>query len=182
MHTLRSVISVVTILGLTIVARAGDTEKAIRKAVQRSTLNEEGTKPFHLKAIVAPTLERDRGSNRTGDIEIWWMSPTRWKREVHSPGVHRVAIVNGENEWLREIAVALIEPVPSLDKVLGQVQEADVKKLAGSTYFTWAILSTDGNVQKGLGASIAITENTGLLFYGGGSAWGGLYKDYKNFH
>jgi hypothetical protein len=193
MHTFRSVISVVAILGLSIVARADDTEKAIRKAVERSTLNEEGTKPFHLKATVAPTLERDRGSNRTGDIEIWWMSPTQWKREVHSPGFHQVAIINGENEWqkndgnyfpewLRETAMALIEPVPSLDKVLEQVQEADVKKLAGSTYFTWAILSTDGNVQKGLGASIAITETTGLLFYGGGSAWGGLYKDYKNFH
>jgi hypothetical protein len=43
-------------------------------------------------------------------------------------------------------------------------------------------MSTDGKVQKGMGAGLAVTESTGLLFYGGGLEWGGLYKDYKSFH
>jgi hypothetical protein len=44
------------------------------------------------------------------------------------------------------------------------------------------MMSTDGKVEKGIGASLAVTESTGLLFYGGGLGWGGLYKDYENFH
>jgi len=161
--------------------------------VERSTLNQPGTKPFHLKAVLAPSLERDRGSNRTGEVDIWWVSPTQWRREVRSPEFHQIAIVNGGREWqkndgdyfpewLRETTVALIEPVPSLDQVLQQVKDAEKRSMAGSTYFTWTMMSTDGKVQKGMGASLAVTESTGLLFYGGGLEWGGLYKDYENFH
>jgi len=43
-------------------------------------------------------------------------------------------------------------------------------------------MSTDGTVTKGLGAQVAIKDSTGLLFYGGGFGWGGLFEDYKNFH
>jgi hypothetical protein len=146
-----------------------------------------------LKAVLAPSFERDRGSNRTGEVEIWWASPTQWRREVRSPEFHQVAIVNGGREWqknegeyfpewLRETSVALIEPVPSLDQVLQQVKDAEKRRMAGSTYFSWTMMSTDGKVEKGMGAGLAVTESTGLLFYGGGLGWGGSYKDYKNFH
>jgi hypothetical protein len=69
-----------------------------------------------------------------------------------------------------------------LDQVLEQVKGADVKRLQGATYFQWTILSTDGNVQAGMGAGIAVTDSTGLLFYGSGFGWTGLYHDYKSFH
>src|SRR5450432_145272 len=35
---------------------------------------------------------------------------------------------------------------------------------------------------EGNGCSLAITDGTGLLFYGGALGWTGLYKDYKSFH
>src|ERR1700722_4884668 len=122
----RGTIMLVGVLGLTASGRADDSEKLVKKAVERSTLNQAGTKPFHLKAVIAPSRERDRGSNRTGEVEIWWASPTRWKREVRSPEFHQTTIVNGTKEWqknegdyfpewLRETCVALIEPVPPLD-------------------------------------------------------------------
>jgi hypothetical protein len=181
------------VLGLTASDRADDSVRLVKKAVERSTLNQAGTKPFHLKAVLAPSFERDRGSNRTGDVEIWWASPTQWRREVRSPEFHQIAIVNGGREWqknegeyfpewLRETSVALIEPVPSLDRVLQQVKDAEKRRMAGSTYFSWTMMSTDGKVEKGMGAGLAVTESTGLLFYGGGLGWGGSYKDYKNFH
>lgn len=180
------------LMGLSFV-HADDAERTVKRAVERSTLNRAGTKPFHLKAVIAPSRERDRGSNRTGEVEIWWASPTQWKREVRSPEFHQIAIVNGIKEWqknegdyfpewLRETCVALIEPVPPLDQVLEQVKEAEVKKLMGSTYYSWTMMSTDGKVEKGMGAGLAITDSTGLLFYGGALGWGGLYKDYKSFH
>jgi hypothetical protein len=180
-------------LSLSTSLRADDPEKLVKKAVERSTLNQSGTKPFHLKAVLAPSLERDRGSNRTGEVEIWWASPTQWKREVRSPEFHQIAIRNGDREWqksegdyfpewLREISVALIEPVPQLDKVLERVRDADEKRMMGSTYFSWMTMSSNGTVEKGMGAGIAITDKTGLLFYGGDLGWGGMFKDYENFH
>jgi len=182
----------VGVLGSSVLGHTDDQEKVVKKAVARSTLNQAGTKPFHLKAALAPSFERDRGLNRTGEVEIWWASPTQWKREVRSPEFHQIAIMNGGREWqkneggyfpewLRETSVALIEPVPSLDHVLEQVQEADVKRLMGTTHFSWSEMSTDGNVEKGMGAGVAVTDSTGLLEGGSGLGWSGYYKDYKSF-
>lgn len=183
----------VLLLGFTTFAFAKSDTDLVKKAVERSTLDQPGTKPFHLRATLAPSRDSDRGSNRTGEVEIWWASPTQWRREVRSPEFHQIAIVNGGHEWqkneglyfpewLRETAVALVEPVPDLDQALRHVKDADVKRMAGSTYFSWTTISSDGNVKSGIGATIAITDSTGLLFYGGDFGWGGLYRDYKNFH
>ena len=62
----------VPLLSLYTTARAEDPVNLVRKAVARSTLNQPGTKPFHLKADFEPSFERDKDSGRTGDIEIWW--------------------------------------------------------------------------------------------------------------
>ncbi|MBZ5504964.1 MAG: energy transducer TonB [Acidobacteriia bacterium] len=174
-------------------ARSEDDSARVRKAVERSTLDQPGTKPFHLKAVLAPTRERDRDSGRTGEIEIWWQSPTRFRRELRSPEFHQIEIVDGEHrwqknegdyfpDWLRQTAVALVRPVPSLEEVLKMVEEADVKKLMGSTYYEWSVMSSDGNVQKGIGATVALTDSTGLLFYCGAPGWGAIYRDYRKFH
>jgi len=181
------------VLGLSALGRADDPDKLIRKAVDRSRLNQPGTKPFHLKAVLAPSFERDRGSNRTGEVEFWWASPTEWKREVRSPEFHQIAIVNGGREWqknegdyfpewLRETSVALIDPVPSLDQVLELVKTGDVKQLTGITDFSWMVTSSDGNAGVSMGGGISIINSTGLLQGGSGVGWGGYYLDYKSFH
>jgi hypothetical protein len=165
----------------------------VREAAGRSTLDQPGTKPFHLKAVLAPSNERDADSKRNGEVEIWWLSPTKFRREVRSASFSQVEIVDAASvwqksqggyfpEWLRETAVALVRPIPHLDQTLANVKDADIKRLVGSTYYQWSEVSTDGNVQKGMGATVAITDSTGLLFYAGGLDWGGLYKDYQKFH
>jgi hypothetical protein len=190
----RVVVVSIALLGLSALGYAKkDDATTVKKAVERSTLNQPGTKPFHLKATLALSYERDRGSNRTGEIEIWWASPTQWKKEVRCPGFHQIVIANNGKEWqknegdyfpewLRETAQALIEPVPSLEQVLKQVQDADVKRLLGNTYFSWMMMSTDGTVQKGMGGGVAITDSTGLLMDGYGFGWGAGYRNYKSFH
>jgi Gram-negative bacterial TonB protein C-terminal len=181
------------LLGLSALGRADDPEKLIRNAVERNTLNQPGTKPFHLKAVLAPSYERDRGSNRTGEVEIWWASPKEWKREVRSPEFHQIAIVNGGKEWqknegdyfpewLRETSVALIEPVPSLDQVLALVKDGDVKQLMGITNFSWTVTTTDGTAKMEIGGAISIINSTGLLQGSSGLGWSGFYQDYKSFH
>jgi hypothetical protein len=196
MHTQyisKTLVAFVTVLGLPAFAPADAPVKAVKKSVLHSTLNQPGTKPFHLKAVIAPSREPDRGSNRNAAVEIWWKSPTQWKREVRSPEFHQIAIRNGANEWqknegdyfpewLRETSVALIEPVPFLDQVLQQVKDAEIRKLMGSTHYSWTSMSTDGTTKKGMGAGLTITDSTGLLSYGGDLGWGAEFKDFKNFH
>jgi hypothetical protein len=174
-------------------ARSEDDSARVRDAVKRSTLDQDGTTPFHLKAVLAPTLERYRDSGRSGEIEIWWQSPSRVRREVRSPEFHQIEIIDGDRrwqknegdyfpDWLRQTAVALIRPIPSLDQVLAKVEGSDKKKLMGSTYYQWSVMSSDGAVEKGMGASVALTDSTGLLFYCGEPGWGAIYHDYRKFH
>lgn len=187
-------ITVVLVASATLArGKRNDDEKTLRKAVKRSTLDQKGTKPFHLKAVIAPTKERNKASNRTGEVEIWWSSPDKWKREVQSPGFQQIAIANKGKEWqknegdyfpewLRQTCVALIKPVPHLEDVLKYVEDGEVNKRRGTTYYSWMEMSGDGKVEKGMGGALAITQSTDLIFYGGGLGWGALYEDYENFH
>jgi hypothetical protein len=179
------------ILGISSSGQSKDIDGAVRKAVKQSTLNQPGTEPFHLKATVAPTT--DLASNRTGEVEIWWESPTEFKREVRSPEFHQIMIVRGAREWqknegdyfpewLRETAVALIEPIPDLSQVLEQMKQGEVRSMAGNTYASWMSFSTDGSVRKSIGCTVSINDQTGLLFYGGCLGWGALFKEYRKFH
>lgn len=167
-------------------------EDRVRDAVKRSTLDQAGTPPFHLKATLAPTKERDRDSGRTGEIEIWWTAPNHYRREVRSKEFHQIEIVDGDRrwqknegdyfpEWLRSIAVELINPIPNLNEALEGVRGADEHSIAGNTYYQWTMLSSDGKVQSGMGASVALTNKTGLLYYCGGRGWGGIFYKYKKF-
>lgn len=182
--------------GLALCATHGNAEDLaarVKKAVAKSTLDQPGTKPFHLKAELAPSLARDSGSGRSGTVEIWWKSPTEWRREVSCPIFHQVQVVSGGKiwqksdgdyfpEWLQETAVELIDPLPELQEALDQIDGADIKRLMGSTYIEWMIPSSNGQDKSWIGATVALTDSTGLLFYDGGFGWGGLFHDYKNFH
>jgi len=180
-------------LGLSTLLSAADDVNNVKKAIERSTLNQNGTKPFHLKASLAPSLERDSNSGRSGAVEIWWTSPTRWKREVRCPTFHQVAIVNGNlqwqknegeyfPEWLRNIAIELVEPVPRVDELLEHAKGAQRVGFAGTTHLSWVFMASNGNVQKGIGAGVDISGETGLLSFASGLGWGAAFSDYKSFH
>ena len=122
------------------VCPAENLAKEIKKAVERSTLDQPGTKAFHIRASLAPSFERDKESGRTGEVEIWWVSPTQWKREVRSPEFHQIEIVDGAHDWqknegdyfpqwLQQTAEELIRPVPPLNEVLEQAERADVRRI-----------------------------------------------------
>jgi hypothetical protein len=172
---------------------ADDLAKRVKKSVELSTLDQPKTPPFHLKASLAPSLERDRASGRTGEVEIWWETPERWRRDVRCPVFRQIQIVDGDRiwqknegdyfpEWLRETANALIHPVPVSDELIAQVKGAEVRNLMGGTYLSWTLMSGIGDAQKGMGAGISMRDDTGLLFTASGFGWGGLFHDYASFH
>ena len=174
-------------------SHAENLEKEIKKAVERSTLDQPGTKPFHLKATLAPSFERDKDSGRTGEVEIWWASPTKWKRELQSPSFHRVEIVDGDRrweksdgdffpEWLREIALELVKPIPALDEVLEHARTAERVQMGPMTNLNWITDTGTAEVHNIRRSWVAVQNSTGLLLYGGGYGWDGGFKDYASFH
>src|SRR5579871_5331018 len=183
----------IVILTVPISGVAKDLTGELKKAIEDSTLDQPGTKPFHLKAVLTPSFERDKDSGRSGEVEIWWVSPTRWKRDVKSPEFHQTKIVDGSHEWqknegnyfpewLREISTELIRPVPALDDVLEHVREAEVRTIMGQININW--ISRSGTAERpGIQRSyVSLSERTGLLLYAGGFGWDGEFKDYADFH
>ncbi len=188
----------VSVVFLTLVAacysvHAEDMTGRVKKAVERITLNQPGTKPFHLKATIAPTYERDKGSGRTGEVEIWWASPAEWKREIRSREFHQIEIVDDKRdwqknegdyfpEWLRETAVEIVQPVPALQDVLAHVKSAKVRNLFGKQInIDWTTNTGTADVHNIRRGSIAL-NNAGDLLYASGFGWSGEFKDYQRFH
>lgn len=174
-------------------SHAENLEKVIKKAVERSTLDQPGTKPFHLRATLAPSFVRNKDSGRTGEIEIWWASPTKWKRELQTPAFHRVEIVDGDRhwekndgdffpEWLREIALELVKPIPALDEVLEHARSAERVQMGPMTNLNWITDTGTAEVHNIRRSWVAVQNNTGLLLYGGGNGWDGGFKDFASFH
>ena len=183
-------------LACTLTAHAEDMTGKVKKAVERSTLDQAGTKPFHLKAALRPSFERDNDSGRTGSVEIWWASPEQWKRELQAPGFHQTQIVNGGRvwqknegdyfpEWLNQIATALIRPVP-LEQVLDRVKTAEVRQfnspMMQQININWVEDTGTAEVHNISRGGISIDGKTGLLLYSSGRTGDAQLKDFRDFH
>jgi len=193
-RTMRLMLAVLGLALMSASLQAKDLAGQVKKAVEKSTLDQPGTKPFHLKAAFAPSQERDAGTNRVGEIEFWWKSPTQWRREVRSPEFHQTLIVDGNRQWqkndgnyfpdwLRELATAIVRPVPlSADVLAKRVKSAEVLHLMGQTNINWDPVTEFGGEQENGKGYLSMMDSTGLLFYTGGPGFGGLYHDFKDFH
>jgi hypothetical protein len=186
-------VSVMALLACAASSHGENLAKVIKKAAERGTLDQPGTKPFHLKASLAPSFERDKDSGRTGSVEIWWASPTEWKREVQSPGFRQTEIVNGDSrwqksdgdyfpQWLQQIAIELVKPIPPLEDVLEHAKSAETRSLLGQTNLDW-VTRTGTPEHPNISRSwVALRANTGEVLYAGGQGWGAEFKDYRPFH
>lgn len=163
----------------TLPAFGGDWRDQIRSAVEKSTLDQPGTPPFHLRAELSPYRPGIEPAYLAGTIEIWWVSPTQWKREIQTPQFHQLAIMNDGKEWqhndsdyfpewLREITDDLLNPIPDLDRVLDESGGAS----------SWQSFSTDGNFKASVGCGLSVP---GVLTFGTCTGWGGEFSDFRPF-
>lgn len=95
-------------------------------AVTQSKLTLPGSNSFHLKAHIA---EKDSpGSPYKADVEMFWVSPDKWRRTIQSPQFSQTLIVNGAQVseqdsgdyypfWLRDLVTAISDPLPMLDSL-----------------------------------------------------------------
>jgi hypothetical protein len=91
------------------------------QAVRSSRLNQAGSPPFHLKAVIREPDARD--SRYTAEIEEDWVAPDKWRRTIKTPDFTQALIVNGDKEsetvtgdyypfWLRYTVTAIFDLVP----------------------------------------------------------------------
>jgi len=90
--------------------------------VVQAVLTESGTPPFHLSAAIT---ERADFSEHI-DLEIYWVSSTKWRRTITSQEFSQTLVVNGEDVFeqnsddyfpvgLQTLAMAVVDPRPILD-------------------------------------------------------------------
>jgi hypothetical protein len=96
---------------------------AVARAADDSTLAAPGGAAFHLKLSTADATMHSAAY--AGEIEIWWETPERWRREIKFPGFTQSAVRDGADYWessapsdylpywVQELATAAIDPIPA---------------------------------------------------------------------
>lgn len=116
---------------------------AMQRAVEQSSLTLAGSKAFYLKATIVETT--NPSSDYKGEVEEYWVSPEKWRRNLTAPGFSQTLIVNGDKVfeqnkgdyfpwWLNDLLTAILDPMPMLDQ-LKQVN-AQVQEPSGSEHST----------------------------------------------
>ncbi len=95
--------------------------EASEKALTRSQLTQPGSKPFHL---VANLREKDSpDSDYRATVEMFWVSPTKWRRVVTSEKFSQLKVVNRERVfeqntgdyfpvWINNMLTSIFDPLP----------------------------------------------------------------------
>lgn len=166
--------------------RVGD---ALKKAREASCLTCGDGSPFHLKATVQPVSKFI--PEYTAEIEEYWVSPTKWRREIHSPGFEQTIVVNDGKryehassdyypKWLDDIVVALFEVAPEYaTNRVGKLQNTVQTGQAANVRYQPS--STDGTVVNSWGGGVEF-DAKGRLTWISGELFSARFADYKTFH
>jgi hypothetical protein len=101
-----------------------DSDTAVRRALQKSSLTEQGT-PFHALLEIGTA-----GTPYSGRVELWWVSQDKYRLQLQSPQFSQTKIVNGSElqetnqgdyypRWLENFVLALMSPIPTQANFLG---------------------------------------------------------------
>lgn len=99
--------------------RGGADEKP---TVVQAVLTEPGSPPFHLKATIT---EKGDPASKTY-VEIFWVAPDKWRRNIQSEDFSQTMIVNGDSVFeqnsddyfpvgLQTLVTAMVDPRPALN-------------------------------------------------------------------
>jgi len=93
----------------------------LQKALRESTLEQGGTKPFHVRLEISQT--KGKPGDYTATVEETWVSSGRWIRTIRAQDVSQTTVMNESGlhivtqgdyfpMWLRSFVTALFTPVP----------------------------------------------------------------------
>lgn len=162
------------------------------RAVQQSQLTLPGSVPFHLKARILETSKPQ--SEYRADVEEYWISPTKWRRTVQSPGFSQVLIVNGDKVseqntgdyypfWLQDLVTALFDPLPMLEQVKRLAGRVDLPSDSPQSTACLNLQTHSGvpPVQSTLQLSFCFRGKDGLLKAVSTPGYRAEFQDYKPF-
>ncbi len=164
-----------------------------RKAIEKSQLTLPGSHPFHLKATVYESTNRENDSfNAT--IEEYWVAPDKWARTVTSKDFSETLIVNGDKAdqkisgdyypaWLRNLVEAIFEPGARLNGV-DMAASGDNPRIVDprkpSTQFCRRF-SFRAGIPPSNNVFSSFCFDNGLLESAATPGYHATYHDYKNF-
>lgn len=166
--------------------------EAAQHAVEQSQLTLPGSQPFHLKATIAEA--GNPRSDYRADVEEFWVSPTKWRRTIQSPGFSQVLIVNGDKVseqntgdyypfWLHDLVTAIFDPLPMLEQVKRLAGRVDLP--SDSTQSTACLnLQTHSGVppaQSTLQLAFCFRGKDGLLKAVSTPGYRAEFQDYRPF-
>ncbi|MGB8475783.1 MAG: hypothetical protein WCE61_17015 [Candidatus Acidiferrum sp.] len=166
--------------------------EAAERAVAESKLTMPGSTPFHLKAKIAEKDSPD--SDLKADVELFWISPEKWRRTIQSPDFSQTLIINGDKVseqdtggyypfWLHELVTAMVDPLPMLEWL--KQTNAQINKPSGSEQSTSCarFQSKVGvpPVQNSAFYVFCIEGDHGLLDSVVTPQYSVIFKDYKRF-
>lgn len=108
-------------LGILHGVRLGAAQESPAPSVVQPVLVEPGAPPLHMSATITERAD----FNEHIDLELYWASPTKWKRTITSQNFSQTLIVNGDKVFeqdsddyfpigLQALATALVDPSPAL--------------------------------------------------------------------
>jgi hypothetical protein len=168
-------------------AAPGDNAKVsdlAEHALKQSQLTLPGSRPFHLQATLVETTNPK--SEYQAKIEEFWLSPTKWRRTIESPGFSQTLIVDGDRVseknvgdyfpwWLSEFVTAMFDPIPMLDRL--KQSNSEMPKLG-----TGGAMPTCSDLRTRTDRWVICFEgNHGLLDSIFMKGYGAEFKDYKKF-
>lgn len=154
-------------------------ETVPRVDVVQATLTEPGAMPFHLQAVIT---ERADPSEYV-DVEMFWVSPDRWKRTVRSQEFSQTVIVNGgrvhEDDssdyfplGIQTLVTAMVDPGP----VLNAVRPGDILRTKAN-----GAADESGKICPKPGSKICMPGRFGLSEFVGAPGHSVEFTDYHEF-
>lgn len=150
-------------------------QRVLAHASSVSTLTLPGVPPFHLKLSAAET--RQNLPEYHAEIELWWESPEKWRREVHSAAFSQTAVRDGQSYyesnsadylpfWLHELIQESVDPIPPSELVREHVEltkrgcaewQEPYPKGDGTAYVHHSIcFNADGTVRELFTPTVAV--------------------------
>jgi Gram-negative bacterial TonB protein C-terminal len=166
--------------------------EAADHAVTLSKLTTPGGTSFHLKAKIGEKDSPD--SDFKADVEVFWLSPEKWRSSITSPGFAQTLILNGDKVseqdtgdyypfWLHELVTAMLDPLPMLESL--KQTNAMIAKPSGAAESTscarFQIKVGVPPVQNLAFYAFCFSGDHGLLDYVVTPQYSVVFKNYKDF-
>lgn len=148
-------------------------------SIVQAVLTPPGSPPFHLSAAITERTD----FNEHIDLEMYWVSPNKWRRTIVSQDFSQTLVVNGDKVFeqdsdeyfplgLQTLANALVDPRPLLD--LWRPGDQLVTKANGAS-------DESGKTCFGSNPTMSLMTRNGLTEIVGVPGHSVTFSDYREF-